>query len=288
MKVLLLGAGGQLGKCMQSNFFDSIDLIKLPKEKLCISNKKALGAAIKKHRPEIVINAAAYTNVDGAETERNQANLVNNLSLNFLAELSNIYNFTLIHFSTDYVFDGKTKNPYLESSEMRPLNYYGLSKSLGDQYIIDNCKRYYLFRVSWLYSPFGKNFVTRMISLATRQSLEIVDDQYGRPTSGIYLSKFLNGLILGIYKLEYGIYNFSSSGNVVSWSGFAEEIFASAFKLNLIDSIPEIKKISSKDYIGAALRPSYSALSNEKIEKTCKISFPNWRELLNCDLKLIG
>jgi len=288
MKVLLLGAGGQLGKCMQSNFFDSIDLIKLPKEKLCISNKKALGAAIKKHRPEIVINAAAYTNVDGAETERNQANLVNNLSLNFLADLSNSYNFTLIHFSTDYVFDGKTKNPYLESSEMKPLNYYGLSKSLGDQYIIDNCKRYYLFRVSWLYSPFGKNFVTRMISLATRQSLEIVDDQYGRPTSGIYLSKFLNGLILGIYKLEYGIYNFSSSGSVVSWSGFAEEIFANAFKLNLIDSIPEIKKISSKDYIGAALRPSYSVLSNEKIEKTCKISFPNWRELLNFDLKLIG
>ena len=127
-----------------------------------------------------------------------------------------------------------------------------------------------------------------MMSLATRQSLEIVDDQYGRPTSGIYLSKFLNGLILGIYKLEYGIYNFSSSGSVVSWSGFAEEIFANAFKLNLIDSIPEIKKISSKDYIGAALRPSYSVLSNEKIEKTCKISFPNWRELLNFDLKLIG
>ena len=288
MKILLLGAGGQLGRCIQSNFIDSIDLIKLPKEKLCISNKKALGAAIKQHRPEIVINAAAYTNVDGAETEKNQANLVNNLSLNFLVELSNSYNFTLIHFSTDYVFDGKTKNPYLESSEMKPLNYYGLSKSLGDQYIIDNCKRYYLFRVSWLYSPFGKNFVTRMMSLATRQSLEIVDDQYGRPTSGIYLSKFLNGLILGIYKLEYGIYNFSSSGSVVSWSGFAEEIFANAFKLNLIDSIPEIKKISSKDYIGAALRPSYSVLSNEKIEKTCKISFPNWRELLNYDLKLIG
>ena len=288
MKVLLLGAGGQLGKSIQSNFSDSIDLIKLSKNKLSISNKKALGAAIKEFHPEIVINAAAYTNVDGAERDRNEANVVNNLSLNFLVELSNSYNFTLIHFSTDYVFDGKTKHPYLESNEMKPLNYYGLSKSLGDQYIIDNCNRYYLFRVSWLYSPFGKNFVTSMISLATRQSIEIVDDQYGRPTSAVYLSKFLSGLVLGSYKLEYGVYNFSSSGSVVSWSGFAEEIFANAFKFNLIDSIPEIKRISSKEHNSAALRPSYSVLSNEKIEKTCKISFPNWKELLLYDLQLIG
>ena len=205
MKVLLLGAGGQLGKSIQSNFSDSIDLIKLSKNKLSISNKKALGAAIKEFHPEIVINAAAYTNVDGAERDRNEANVVNNLSLNFLVELSNSYNFTLIHFSTDYVFDGKTKHPYLESNEMKPLNYYGLSKSLGDQYIIDNCNRYYLFRVSWLYSPFGKNFVTSMISLATRQSIEIVDDQYGRPTSAVYLSKFLNKLVLRSCKLEFGV-----------------------------------------------------------------------------------
>ena len=288
MKVLLLGAGGQLGKSIQSNFSDSIDLIKLSKNKLSISNKKALGAAIKQYHPEIVINAAAYTNVDGAGRDRNEANVVNNLSLNFLVELSNSYNFTLIHFSTDYVFDGKTKHPYLESNEMKPLNYYGLSKSLGDQYIIDNCNRYYLFRVSWLYSPFGKNFVTSMISLATRQLIEIVDDQYGRPTSAVYLSKFLSGLVLGSYKLEYGVYNFSASGSVVSWSGFAEEIFANAFKFNLIDSIPKIKRISSKEHNSAVLRPSYSVLSNEKIEKTCKISFPNWKELLIHDLKLIG
>lgn len=288
MKVLLLGAGGQLGKSIQSNFSESVDLINLSKKKLSITNKKALGKAIKLYHPDFVINAAAYTNVDGAETERNKANKVNNLSLHFLVELSNSYNFTLIHFSTDYVFDGKTKHPYLESNEMKPINYYGLSKSLGDKHIIENCNRYYLFRVSWLYSPFGKNFVTTMIGLSTRDSIEIIDDQYGRPTSAVHLSKFLNKLVSGSYQLEFGVYNFSSSGSIVSWSGFAEEIFTNAFKSKLIDAIPEIKNISSKERNGAALRPSYSVLSNEKIEKTCKISFPNWRELLIYDLKLIG
>ena len=288
MKVLLLGAGGQLGKSIQSNFSESVDLINLSKKKLSITNKKALGKAIKLYHPDFVINAAAYTNVDGAETERNKANKVNNLSLHFLVELSNSYNFTLIHFSTDYVFDGKTKHPYLESNEMKPINYYGLSKSLGDKHIIENCNRYYLFRVSWLYSPFGKNFVTTMIGLSTRDSIEIIDDQYGRPTSAVHLSKFLSKLVSGSYQLEFGVYNFSSSGSIVSWSGFAEEIFTNAFKSKLIDAIPKIKNISSKGHNGAALRPSYSVLSNEKIEKTCKISFPNWRELLIYDLKLIG
>ena len=288
MKVLLLGAGGQLGKSIQSNISDSIHLIKLSKDKLSITNKKALGEAIKLHHPDFVINAAGYTNVDAAETERNQANLVNNLSLHSLVELSNSYNFTLIHFSTDYVFDGKTKHPYLESNEMKPLNYYGLSKSLGDRHIIENCNKYYLFRVSWLYSPFGNNFVKTMIGLATRQSIEVVDDQYGRPTSAVYLSKFINKLVLGSCKLEFGVYNFSSGGSEVSWNGFAEEIFANAFKSNLIDSIPEIKSISSEASNGAALRPSYSVLSNEKLEKTCKIAFPNWKELLIHDLKLIS
>ena len=288
MKVILLGAGGQLGKIIQTNFSDSINLIKFSKDKLSITNKKALGEAIKLHKPDFVINSAAYTNVDGAETERNKANTVNNLSLHFLVELSNSNNFTLIHFSTDYVFDGKTKHPYLESNEMNPINYYGLSKSLGDRHIIDNCNRYYIFRVSWLYSPFGRNFVTTMIGLSTRHSIEIVDDQYGRPTSAVHLSEFLNKLVLGCYKLEFGVYNFSASGSKVSWSGFAEEIFVNAFKFDLIDSIPAIKNISSKEYDGAALRPSYSVLSNAKIEKRCKISFPNWKELLIHDLELIG
>ena len=148
--------------------------------------------------------------------------------------------------------------------------------------------RYYIFRVSWLYSPFGKNFVTTMIGLSSKPSIEIVNDQYGRPTSAIYLSKFLNKLVLGYYKLEFGVYNFSANGNEVSWSGFAEEIFANAFESNLIDSIPEINNISSKEYHGAALRPNYSVLSNEKIEKRCKISLSNWQELLIHDLKLIG
>ena len=143
MKVLLLGADGQLGKSIQSNFSESIDLINLSKNTLSITNKKGLDKAIKLYHPDFVINAAAYTNVEGAETERDQANEVNNLSLHSLVELSNSYNFTLIHFSTDYVFDGKTKHPYLESNEMKPINYYGVSKSMGDRHIIENCNRYY-------------------------------------------------------------------------------------------------------------------------------------------------
>ena len=163
MKVLLLGAGGQLGKSIQTNFSDSINMIKFAKDKLSITNKTALGAAIKLHQPDFVINAAAYTNVDGAESQRKKANAVNNLSLHFLVELSNSYNFILIHFSTDYVFDGQTKHPYLENNVMKPINYYGFTKSLGDRYIMEKCNQYYIFRVSWLYSPFGNNFVKKII-----------------------------------------------------------------------------------------------------------------------------
>ena len=104
-----------------------------------------------------------------------------------------------------------------------------------------------------------------MIGLSTRDSIEIIEDQYGRPTSAVHLSKFLSKLVSASYQLEFGVYNFSSSGSIVSWSGFAEEIFAHAFKFDLIDSIPAIKNISSKEYDGAALRPSYSVLSNAKI-----------------------
>ena len=288
MKVLLLGAGGQLGKSIQSNFSDAINLIKFSKNKLSITNEKTLGEAVKLHQPDIVINSAAYTNVDEAETERIKANAINNLSLHYLVELSNRYNFILIHFSSDYVFDGKTKHPYLESNEMKPINYYGLTKSLGDRHIMDNCKKYYIFRVSWLYSPFGRNFVTNMISLSTRDSIEIIDDQYGRPTSAVYLSIFLNKLVLEHYKPEFGVYNFSSSGSEVSWCGFAEEIFENAFKFHLIDSIPKIKPTSFEKYNSTASRPSYSVLSNTKIEKRCNISIPNWKEILIHDLKLIG
>ena len=287
MKVILLGAGGQLGISIQKNFSSSTNLIEFSRDRLSIANKKELSKVIKQHQPDFVINAAAYTNVDGAETERNQANKVNNLCMHFLVELANIHNFTLIHFSTDYVFDGQTNHPYSETNEMRPINYYGLSKSLGDRHIIDNCNRYYIFRVSWLFSPFGRNFLTTMIGLSKRHRIEIVDDQYGRPTSAIYLSKFLNELVLGRYQIDFGVYNFSSNGKKVSWSVFAEAIFVHACKLNLIDSKPKIINISSEEYNGSALKPCYTVLSNKKIEKSCKISFPNWRELLVHDLKLM-
>ena len=117
---------------------------------------------------------------------------------------------------------------------------------------------------------------------------KIIDDQFGKPTSAVYLSKFLNQLVLGRYQLEFGVFNFSSNGDEVSWSGFAEAIFVHAFKANLINSIPKIMKISSKDYNAPALRPGFTVLSNEKIEKRCKISFPNWKKLLIHDLKLMA
>jgi len=287
MKVILLGSEGQLGKSIKKNLSDSIELLSFSKEELSITDHKALNKVFKVNEPEFIINAAAYTKVDKAEIEKRKANDINNLSLHSLVKLANIYNSILIHFSTDYVFDGKASRPYTENSEMHPINHYGLSKSLGDKHIISNCLKFYIFRVSWLYSPYKNNFFTRMLDLSKKNSLTIIDDQYGRPTSSIYLSKFLNKLVLKEYQLPFGLYNFSSAGKVISWSGFAEKIFTYALGYKLINSVPKIIKISSKDYNANALRPSYSVLSNKKLEKKIHASLQDWEELLINDIKLI-
>ena len=287
MKVILLGALGQLGRSIQKKFSDSIELIKFTKEELLITDPKYLREVFEIHKPDFVINAAAYTEVDKAEIERNKANETNNKSLLYLVDLSNEFNFVLIHFSTDYVFNGKSHLPYTELSKVQPINFYGLTKSLGDKHIIDNCLNFYIFRVSWLYSPYSNNFVTKMIDLSKQDSVTVINDQYGRPTSSIYLSKFLYKLTLGDYQLPFGLYNFSSSGAEVSWSGFAEKIFFYSLENKLINSIPKIIEISSKDYKAKALRPSYSVLSNEKLERNINSSLPNWQELLVEDIKLI-
>jgi len=287
MKVILLGALGQLGRSIQKNFSDSIELIKFTKEELSITDPKYLREVFEIHKPDFVINAAAYTEVDKAEVERSKANETNNKSLLYLVDLSNEFNFVLIHFSTDYVFNGESLLPYTELSKVQPINFYGLTKSLGDKHIIDKCLKFYIFRVSWLYSPYSNNFVTKMIDLSKQDSLTVINDQYGRPTSSIYLSKFLYKLILGDYQLPFGLYNFSSSGVEVSWSGFAEKIFFYSLEKKLINSIPKIIEISSKDYKAKALRPSYSVLSNEKLERNINSSLPNWQELLVEDIKLI-
>jgi len=287
MKVILLGASGQLGRSIQANFSNTIELIKFSKQEVSITDRNSLKKVFESHNPDYVINAAAYTKVDKAETERNVSNQINNLSLISLVELSNTFNSTLIHFSTDYVFNGKSNIPYTEYSEIEPINFYGLTKSLGDKQIIDKCLNFYIFRVSWLYSPYQNNFVTKMISLSKEDTLSIIDDQYGRPTSSIYLSNFLNKLIQGNYDLPYGLYNFSASGKKVSWSGFAEKIFHYSLESKLISTIPKIKRISSKDYKARALRPNYSVLSNQKLEKEIKVPLLNWQQLLAKDIKLI-
>ena len=287
MKVILLGALGQLGRSIQKNFSDSIELIKFTKEELSITDPKYLREVFEIHKPDFVINAAAYTEVDKAEVERSKANETNNKSLLYLVDLSNEFNFVLIHFSTDYVFNGESLLPYTELSKVQPINFYGLTKSLGDKHIIDKCLKFYIFRVSWLYSPYSNNFVTKMIDLSKQDSLTVINDQYGRPTSSIYLSKFLNKLVLKEYQLPFGLYNFSSAGKVISWSGFAEKIFTYALGYKLINSVPKIIKISSKDYNADVLRPSYSVLSNKKLEKKIHTSLQDWEELLINDIKLI-
>ncbi|MCM5663492.1 dTDP-4-dehydrorhamnose reductase [Galbibacter mesophilus] len=259
-KVLVTGANGQLGRCLRDvakefpelyfDFKDSKDLD--------ITNKSNIEDFFPSQAYDYCINCAAYTAVDKAEQESDKAFLVNGEAVKYLAYACNKNEVVFIHISTDFVFDGTKKDPYTEEDEPNPISVYGASKLKGEQYVQEILDNYFIVRTSWVYSEYGNNFVKTMLRLAEeRDEINVVGDQIGSPTYAGDLAKFLIFLI-NTKSQKFGTYHYSNDGEI-SWYDFAIEIFS------LAKRSVKVNKIKTRDFKLAALRPTYSSLSGEKI-----------------------
>ena len=268
MKILILGYKGMLGHELVEVFKDKHELVLWDRDQIDISDEKDVEEKIEKLKPDVVINAAAYTAVDDAESNENLAYKVNGSAVGFIANTCKNINAILVHFSTDYVFDGKNKFGYKEDYPAgKSLNVYGESKALGEKLILDIEPRYYLIRTSWLFGKHGKNFIETMLRLAgENKEIKIVNDQFGSPTYAKDLAKKVRELIES--QKSYGIYHITNS-NVCNWYEFALKIFELA-SLN-----PITKSVKSAEFPTPAKRPNYSILINTKL-------FPlrSWEEAL--------
>ncbi len=274
MIVIVLGAAGQLGQAIQSissitdiqfHFFDS--------HQLDITNIYKVNVVCDALKPDFCINAAAYTAVDKAEIEIEKADLVNRIAVKNIVSACVKHDTTLLHVSTDFVFDGEKNVPYLESDPANPTGIYGVSKRNGEIEIERSMSKYFIVRTSWLYSDFGQNFKKTMLRLAKeKESLSVVNDQIGSPTNARDLAAVLIE-ILKSRSENYGIYHFSNKG-YTSWYGFAKKIF----EVNHVSI--DLKGISTSGYPTLAKRPKYSVLDTSKIEKEFNISIRSWEEAL--------
>jgi dTDP-4-dehydrorhamnose reductase len=235
--------------------------------------KKKLIAVFERLKPDFCVNAAAYTAVDKAENEPEKAALINVTGAKNLAEICKAFNATLIHISTDFVFDGSKQSPYSETDATNPQGVYGQTKLLGERAIENTGGKYYIVRTSWLYSQFGANFMKTMLRLASeRDSLNIVNDQIGTPTHAVDLAHAIAKIILST-KHEYGLYHYSNEG-VASWYDFAKKIF----EINNVKI--DVNPIPTSQFPTPAKRPAYSVLDKSKIKRVFGVSVRDWQTSL--------
>ena len=276
IKVLVTGGNGQLAQCLKDvvKHHDhlAVDFQDLPD--LDITNQPQLESYFSKNEFDYCINCAAYTAVDLAEEQSSLAYAVNAEGPKNLAEVCQKFQTTLIHISTDFVFDGQKRTPYLETDAPNPLGVYGASKLQGEHYIQEVMEDYFIIRTSWLYSEYGNNFMKTMLKLSeTREEINVVSDQIGSPTYAGDLAEVLIKIVLSSSK-AYGLYHFSNFG-AISWYDFAVEIFKQLGKKI------EVKPIKTKDYPTAAKRPEYSVLETTKIETTICFKADSWLNSFN-------
>ena len=281
MKIWITGANGMLaGHFIQLLTQRKIDHVLTTKNQLDILSRKSVSTFIQEQKPTHIINCAAYTQVDNAEKELARALETNLVGPIHLAALSDEYGIPLVHFSSDYVFDGKRALPFPEDHPHSPLNNYGYSKSEGEKALLERAKLGCVIRTSWLFGLSGKNFVDTMVKLMQeKETLRIVSDQVGRPT-------YCKDLAEATLKLigQTGVFHFANS-NETSWYAFAKEIHRQGLELGYRFKTKEIIPITTKDYPTPAQRPAYSTLSTTKIEKTLGIVPRPWEEALTDYLK---
>lgn len=279
MVVLVTGANGQLGQSIQfiANQYPNIQFIYTDYQELDITNFESCHTVFAKYKPQFCINTAAYTAVDKAESEAEKAHLINVIGPENLAKVCKEYNTILLHISTDFIFDGTSTQPYLETDIPNPKSVYGQTKLDGELAVQKNWEKHFIIRTSWVYSQFANNFMKTMLRLALeRDSLSVVNDQIGTPTYAVDLAEVLINIIQSSITNKpspFGIYNFSNEG-VCSWYDFAAAIFHQ--KGITIDLQP----IPTSAYPTPAKRPSYSVLDKSKIKNTFNLKINDWKTSL--------
>lgn len=278
--IFVTGADGQLGTHLQ-NCLKEQDLAFTPlsRKQLDISKKADVKKFFQDKKFSLLINAAAYTNVDQAEVCSKDAYLVNDLGVSNLAEICNLKNTPIIHISTDYVFDGSGDSPYRPDDLTNPICIYGKSKLAGERALIASTKKFLLIRTSWVFSEHGKNFFKTILGLAkTTETLKVISNQYGNPT---YAGDLARAIVHSIPRILedskfFGTYHYGGD-EACSWYDFANEICHIASSKKIILKIPEIIPILSEEFISKAKRPSYSVLDSSKFCSTFNLNKSNWR-----------
>jgi dTDP-4-dehydrorhamnose reductase len=273
---LVTGGAGQLGQCFQevSKEFPEINLFSASRNEVDITRSETISNLYRKNPFVGIINCAAYTNVDRAENEQESTFKINVDGIQNLIDFAETRNLSIIHFSTDYVFDGQSTEPYLEAAATNPLGIYGKSKLEGETLLSTSRCSNVIVRTSWLFSPFANNFLKTIAHLVQEKSvLKVVDDQWGRPTYGLDLARTILTLISNDTIYNFPILHYANQG-VCSWKEFAAVI------VNEVEPTTVIKGIPSSDYPTLAKRPKYSILETQRIEKDLGITIPKWQDSL--------
>jgi len=286
-RFLILGANGQLGTALQALFERDMQIIALDRTACDLSDPNSIRAAVRAARPDAILNAAAYTDVDRAESEPDLAMRINGEAPGILAEEAKSRGALLVHYSTDYVFDGTKPAPWIEDDPVRPMNTYGATKLAGERNIQSIGGRFLIFRTSWVFSPHGRNFLLTMLRLGQeREELKIVNDQKGAPTSALALAKATRGILTTDpphnFREVSGVYHMTCAGET-TWCGFAQAIFARAQAQKPWASV---KGIPSSEYPTPAARPANSVLSNQKLRATFHVELPDWESALKATLQV--
>ena len=275
MNILVTGANGQLGMEMRNVSSSSADMyIFTDVAELDITDADAVDRVIASEKVDVIVNCAAYTNVDKAEEDEQTADLINHRAVAILASAAAKYGATLIHISTDYVFDGRNCVPYKEDDATSPTGAYGRTKLAGEHAVIESGCRYLIFRTAWLYSPYGKNFVKTMMKLtAEKDSLSVVFDQVGTPTCAADLAALIYKVITDRMLDRQGIYHFSNEG-VCSWYDFAVEI------RDICGNTCDISPCHSDEFPSKVRRPHFSVLDKTRVKETFNAKITYWRDSL--------
>ena len=279
MKVFLLGSSGQLGKNLVKTCPKKFQLLSFNKSELDILDYPNLKKKILEFKPNFIINSSGYTNVEEAESNQLSAYNINSKGVGNIVKIANEINSILIHFSTDYVFDGKKNGNYNESDYANPLSVYGKSKLFGENEIIKEINNYLIFRISWLYSDEENNFIRKVFNFFDKKKdfLKIVNDQKGIPTYAKELSLNLWQILQDKSLSEkFGIYHYCDKGETSSWFDIA--VFISNFMTNKGYNFPEILPCSSEEYKSKVVRPKNSCFDTYKINNTFCLKQHNWKD----------
>jgi len=277
MKILITGINGQVGHALMQHLTDH-ELIGLTRQDCDLTNSDQIRWVIDQHQPDLIINPAAYTKVDQAEDEPELAFLINRDAPKVMAEKAREYNIPLIHFSTDYVFDGEKEKAYVETDLTNPLGIYGQSKLAGEEAIQDIGGQNYIFRTSWVYSNIRNNFYLTMKKFSQeRDELKVVADQLGVPTSHQFIAEQIKHIITQLNENNTGVYHLVPDGSC-SWHEFAKEIIG---QTNPQFNLENLHAIKTHEFLTKTKRPQYSVLNNQKIKDTFGLFFKDWQNYLS-------